>query len=331
MEEFYLFDENRIPIPIKEGFPDSYLKNYGFPGSAKYHAIHNKSTLLFQSSKVGDYEIVNSNYFITGNGKLEARSNAPCLELHFLLTGQVQIKLKGLDWDVLEEGSHKMISIPAVKSEVYFNITPVSTFDVYFTEDTVANLALKYPRVARLLTAYREKQYASLNKIRTKSNALMFHLIIQIREALKRGLENEPSTLALVEELILMVMEEKPLKAKFQYNFNDVEKIHRAHRLIGTYLDEKDILKNKMQETKIIPAKFREGFKLFFGCLPNQYLHQKRMEKAHELAMEGRGTTVKDIAQLCGYVSSDHLSNKFLKYYGKRLSTILKEIRKKSK
>jgi len=350
MQEFHLVDEKRQPIPIMEGFPKEYLKNE-FPGAAKFHAVHNDLVLLFQIIKVGPYEIADSEYLTNikvknrdkdkdkdktplknkdkDKGKLGARANGPSLELHFLLTGQVQIHLKGLNWTLLVEGSHNITTVPAVKSEVYFKELPVATFDLHFLEESFAVIVRKYPKLAPLLAVYRTKKEKSFFRNRELTNPLILHLILQIKLALKAGLENEPSTLEMVEKLIYLVLEDELVVPKFHYNYNDIERIHEAHRLIGMYLEEKNILQNKMQQAAMPPAKFREGFKLLFGRLPSQYLHDKRMERAHKLATDDPTNKVDYIANLCGFDSSRHLSKAFFKTYGIKLSEILHRNRKK--
>jgi AraC-like DNA-binding protein len=338
MQDFRLYNSSRKEISIQEGFPKEYDK-YGFPCALKYHAKYGKFTLLFQVIKAGKYEIANSDYLIKGKAKTEeeddnhskdkrklaAKSDESCIELHFLLYGSAQINLKGFEWALLDAGSHNLTTVPSVKSEVFLNSPSISTFDVHLTEKLLVIYAEKYPQLKPLLKAFREKKEKELYDKNRSTTPFMFHLIVQIKAALMAGLENEPGTLDLIEQLIHLVIEDKHVPTNHTFDYYDIESICRAERLMVKHLDEKDILKNKMQETGMKQSKFREGFKLLFGYLPHEYLKIKRLEKAHKLATEGRINTIANIAQVCGYRSGDYLAKEFLKVYGKKLSAILNE------
>ena len=331
MKEFYLYDDQHKPLEIKAGFPTEEMAKLGFPGAEKYHVMVGKLPLLFQTIKVGEVEIANSDYLTAGNGKLEAKSDESCIEIHFLLTGAVQINLNGFGWTLLKAGSHNLTTVPSVHSEVYFKTIPASTLDIHIPEAMFTLLVDKYPKIARLLKAFKEKQDANLNELRIKTTALMFHLIVQIRIALRAGLENEPSTIEMVERLICMVIEEDNGAPDNNYTYEEIEKIHLVYLQLGMRLDEKDTLSNKLKKIKIKAAKFREGFKLLFGCLPRYYLQEKRLEKAYKLATEDREKTIKGIANLCGYDSSRYLAKAFFQRYGIKLADILKQNREKDK
>ena len=337
MQDFRLYNSSRKQISIQDGFPKEYEK-YGFPGAVKYHAKYSNFTLLFQTIKAGKHEIANSDYLIKGKAKTEAddahskdkrklaaKSEESCIELHFLLIGSAQISLKGFEWAVLDAGSHNITTVPSVKSEVFLNSPSISTFDLHLTEEKLVIYAGKYPQLEPLLKAYREKKEKDLFDKNRITTPFMFHLIVQIKAALMAGLENEPGTLDLIEQLIRLVIEDKHEPTNHKFDYYDIESICRAERLMVKHLDEKDILKNKMQETGMKLSKFREGFKLLFGYLPNEYLKIKRLEKVHKLATEGRINTIANIAQVCGYRSGDYLAKEYLKVYGKKLSAILNE------
>jgi len=330
MKEFYLYGNNHERLEIKPSFPKKELEKYGFPGAEKFHAMCGKQPILFQTIKVGEVEIANSDYLVRSNGKFSASSDESCIEIHFLLTGSVQINLNGFGWTMLDFGSHNLTTVPFVHSEVYFKSSPVSTFDIHIPEAKFTILAARYPKIARLLKAYRAKREAALKELRIKTNPLMLHLIVQIRIALRAGLENEPSTIAMVERLICMVIEEETIEPKNQFSYEDIEKIHTVYLQMGMNMDEKEPLANKIKDIHINAAKFREGFKLLFGYLPRYFLQEKRLEQAYKLATENRETTVAGIANLCGYDSSRYLSKAFLKRYGIQLPVILKKNRKKS-
>ena len=330
MEDFVLYDENRVKIPILEGFPDNYIEKYGIPGSVKYHAYFGKFPLLFQFIQVGKYEIVCSDYLTNKSSKITCKAAAHCLELHFFLTGKVLFQLKDMGWKQLEGPAHNILALSEVKDEVHFEITPVSTFDIHISKEILIKLAAKYPKLNPLVKAIKEKNQSSLFLKLKRTNPYKLWQIIKIRAAFDAGKANEAATEEMVEKLILMVLDDEPVVTKYDYSFEEIKKIENAHRLITMYLDETGILASKITETGIPKDKFREGFRLLYNKLPGLYLQHARLEKAKKLASEGNITSLTDLATLCGYRSKTQLTATFFKYFGEKLSTIIAKAKQNS-
>lgn len=320
MEAFYLYDDNRIQIQVLDGLPPEYIKEYGLPGAEQRHAYYGKFPMLFQAVRCGGYEIAISDYLINTKRKLMCKANTTCLELHFILKGKVLFNLKDLGWQELDALHHNMIALSKVKNEVYFKIIPVSTFDIHFYIEDVILLAKKYPQLISLLKALKTGDYASLFALVQKTTPAMLHLIVKIKEAIKVGKANDKETIGMIEKLVVLVLENKEVKSKYKYSYDEIESIHKAHRLIGLYVEEKDILTNKLEETGLNADKFRNGFRLLYGLLPSQYLLDKRMQKADWLIQEKRVSKLQDIAALCGFKSKEQLSQNYLRKNGVKIS-----------
>jgi len=329
MQEFRLYHENRTPIAINLGFPKEYLEKYGFPGSVKYHAYYGKCPLLFQVIQVARYEITYSHYLIHTKGKATCKGAQKCLEVHFILDGEILYNLKGFGWKILRGPSHNIIALSSVKNEVQFQETPVTTFDIHIAEEDLIRLAHKYPKLVPLVEAFKNNGNASLFIAPKRTNPRILLLIQQLIEALYRGREQEKATEDMVDQLLLMVIEDEPLHTKYQYTYENIKDIQKAHRLIALYSDESNILEAKIKETCIYKNKFREAFFLLYGVFPGKYLDDLQLEKAHKLAAEGGVDSIKNIAQVCGFKSSSYLTKIFFNRYNMPLSTLLREGKKR--
>lgn len=98
METFELTNINRVAIPLKNGLPEKYAREYGIPGAEQKHAYYGQYPLLFQEVKAGPYTLAISEYLTRNGGKITCRAKVICIELHFLLTGKVLYNLKDLGW-----------------------------------------------------------------------------------------------------------------------------------------------------------------------------------------------------------------------------------------
>lgn len=330
MEEFRLFDQNLVEIPLNKGFPKQYQKKYSFQGTTKYHGFHGKLPMLFQAIKIGPYEAVLSDYLTTVNTKLTCIAHADCIEAHFLLTGSVQFRLEGFGWTGMHQGRFNLIALSKVKNQVLFKIPPLTTFDIHIPKSKLIALARRFDQLKKLLKALKEGRFASLYEQPQIITVAMLQLIYKIRRAVTTGQANRPEIIQMVEELIIHIFDKSTTRTKYKYSFEEVIQINEAHRLIAEYLDEKDILSRKIAETKIKPDKFREGFKIIFGVLPSEYLTNCRLHLAKEIAEAGTVHKVSDIIQMCGYGSTKTLSRAFYNYYGTKIAGVLKKTKGKN-
>ncbi|AYD48461.1 helix-turn-helix domain-containing protein [Arachidicoccus soli] len=320
MEDFTLQDDKRSKIAILPGLPREEIKIYGLPGAEQRHAYYGDKPMLFQAIRCGKYEIAISDYLVNNRRKVICHANTTCLELHFILKGKALFNLKDLGWQQLDELHHNMIALSKVKNEVFFEIIPVSTFDIHFTIQEVERLAKQYPQLQPLLYALKTGDYASLFALVQKTTPRMLHLIVKIMEALKAGAASNKETIEMIEALVLMVLENKTLKTRYHYNYDFIENVHKSALRIEQHFDEKDVIANQIKQRNLKPDKFREIFRILYGCLPNQYLQKVRVEKANWLIKEHRVSKLDDIAALCAYQSIRQLSNAYYKKYNTTIS-----------
>lgn len=319
MDTFTIRDYTRTIIPVLEGFPKGYDR-YAIPRSVRRHVNYGNFPMLFQELTSGRYKLAISHYLIRTDKKFTTRANVRCIELHFLLTGKVLINLSGVGGQVLEAGHHNMIVLSDVKNEATFKITPVITFDIHFAVEDFIRLCKKYPQLKPLLKALETNGYSALFAPSAKTNLFMLLLILRINRAVANGKAEDVSTVKLIEELIILVLENKPILTKYNYSYDDIERIDLVHHYIGSYVDEKEILSAKGKESGIRPDKLREGFKLLYGLLPSQYLLEKRLEKAYWLIHTQKETNIESIAEMCGFKTTKQLAKDYYKKYGTKIA-----------
>lgn len=328
MEDFQLFDENLAEIPLKEGIPEAYQKQYSIPGAIKYHAYHGKLPMLFQAIRIGPFESVCSDYLTNYDAKLTCKANVNCIEFHSLLTGTVQYQQKGFNWTGLDAGHYNMIALSTVKNQVHFMAPPLCTFDLHFSKEKLIEWAKKYPKLKTLIKALNAHGQQSLFDKPQIITIDMLQLIFKIRVALFAGKADAPMTIQMVENLMVLVLGKGKKKTKYRYSYEDVTRLNHAHELLAEYLDESDILARQLLKSRMKPDKFREGFKAIFQTLPSQYLTSCRLQLAKEVAEGGTVYKIIDLARMSGYTSAQHLAKAFQKRFGIKLSDILKENRK---
>lgn len=331
MQSFRLFDEQLQEITLEEGFPKAYETSFGMPGTLKLHAYFGKYPLLFQVIKIGLYEIAISDYLTRKSSKITCYADDQCIELHFILSGEALYNLKEMGWVGVKKSSYNLIVMKEIKNEVYFKSTPLTTLDIHFGEKHFIKLVKKYPVLTPLLDALNKGQCKALFAVPAITTPRMLSLIISIKEALRNVNMDKTEILASIEQLLLLVLENLPIRTIYNYSYNDIEKLRLAHKRIAAYVEEQDILKNQISKSGLQPEKFREGFRLVFGLLPGDFLRNKKLEKAHKLVTEERVTRIEDLAQLCGYLSKSYLSKIYLKKYGIKLSVPMEAIRRKKR
>lgn len=225
MESFQLFDENLVEIPLNKGLPKGYRQKYSIPGSIKYHAYHGNLPMLFQAIDIGPYEAVLSDYLTSMNVKLICFANVHCTEIHCLLTGIVHYQLAGFNWVGLEAAHYNMIAFSKVKNKVLFKEPPLCTFDLHISKEKLIELAKRYPKLKPLIKALDEKRYESLFDKPQRLTIDMLQLIFKIREALFAGQANAATTIPMVEELVILLLENNSAKTKYRYSYEDITKI----------------------------------------------------------------------------------------------------------
>lgn len=315
MEAFLLYDDNRVSIPVLNGLQAGYAKEYSLPDAVQCHAYYGKFPMLFQAVRCGRYEIAISDYLVNTERKVSCKADVICLELHFILKRKVLFNLKDLGWQELDELHHNMIALSKVKNEVYFKIIPVSTFDIHFSVEDVALLSKKYPQLRLLLKALETESYASLFTLPENTTPAMLLLIVKIKEAIKTGKAGDAATIEMIEKLIVLVLENEQAQTRYKYDYGFVEKVYKAAVRMEQHFDEKAVISNQLKQRNLKPDKFREIFRLMFGCLPSEYLQEKKIEKADWLIKEKRFIKPADIATLCAYKSVRHLSDAYYRKY----------------
>lgn len=280
--------------------------------------------MLFQAVKAKHVEIAVSDYLNYSNRNLICYAQTICLELHFILTGNVLFSLDGLGWRELDAGHHNIIALSGVRNETIFQVTPVSTCDFHFTVAYIKRLSVKYPQLQRLLDALGKGGYTSLHISPAETNIFMFHLIVKIKEAIKAGKAEDENTVAMIERLLIMVLEDEPVKTKYKYTYTDVKNMYDAGRYIQENLDREKSLFALVKDCLMESDHFREGFTLLHGCLPKTYLQEQKLAKAKMLFDERKLTRLSSIAEICNYKSVLGLKLAFKKKYDVDLDDFLR-------
>ncbi|MFN6563198.1 MAG: helix-turn-helix transcriptional regulator [Nostoc sp. ChiSLP01] len=106
---------------------------------------------------------------------------------------------------------------------------------------------------------------------------------------------------------------------------NDIDRIHYAKEILINNLDNPPSLLELARQAGLNDRKLKLGFRQVFGTTVFGYLHQRRMEQARELLLEGR-MNVKEVARAVGYGNQSCFAAAFRKRFGVNPKSYLKLI-----
>ncbi|MGF7229951.1 helix-turn-helix domain-containing protein [Arachidicoccus sp.] len=314
METFFLFDEYFKAIPLLKGIPEAYNK-YVIKGAIGYHAkIDERSIMLFQSIDLGEIEICISHYLVNHPMKIFCTADCESLELHNMIQGEAQYRLKGFEWRRIKAGQHNLIYLTNVKNETYFKGNTTITFDIHLSKELLQQLANQYPKLHPIWNKIKKEENGSLYIEFADNSAKSMHFIVRIMELLYQEGVGNPQIKLWAMDLLKVLLEADALPSKYRYSYEDIKTIDHAATMLIAHQDEKNVLANQLRKSHLNADKFREGFRLLFGQNPKQFLLSKKMEQVKILL--GKGYTLDEICERTGYSTVSHLEEAFVRYNG---------------
>lgn len=97
---------------------------------------------------------------------------------------------------------------------------------------------------------------------------------------------------------------------------DDIDKLHHVRDIISSQLATPYSIEQLSWMAGINRTKLQEGFKEVFGDTIFGYLTHLRMEQARQFILDGKYSTIAEVANLCGYKNPQHFSAAFKKAFG---------------
>lgn len=91
----------------------------------------------------------------------------------------------------------------------------------------------------------------------------------------------------------------------------DVETVEKIARHLQDSLDEAHSIPALSRQFFLNECKLKQSFKAHYGCTVFNYLRRVRMERARELLLQDRETTVLEVANAVGYSNPSHFARAF--------------------
>lgn len=314
-DEFKILDYEHKEIPITRDIP-SGCERYVLPGSKVYSATGHPGTFLFQEIVYPDYTFWISNYFTVAKEKVFGKISRPSLEIHFILLNNFLYRLKGFDWQVIEESQYNLLSIPYVENEVYFDNKDYFTFDIHPSRKILEKISSDNPGLKNFLKKVEEGYFVQFFDTPVFASPKVLFLIKRIIGDLRKGEPAHPNLDEVVQELISLALA-KPYESEYMhFNYFHIESICQAKKRMINHMDDSKILEKEINASPINSAKFRHGFQQIFDERPHEYLRRRRMEKARYLFKRYPHSRVKDVAMEVGYSNPNYFSTIYKHFFG---------------
>ncbi|MDZ8108505.1 MAG: AraC family transcriptional regulator [Nostoc sp. DedQUE12a] len=162
------------------------------------------------------------------------------------------------------------------------------------------------------------------------TNAAMQLALEQILNCPFQGLTKYIYLEAKCLELVALKLEqlmqnEKSAATPILLKPNDIDRIHDAREVLINNLENPPSLLELARQVGLNDHKLKLGFRQVFGTTVFGYLHQRRMEQARQLLLEGR-MNVKEVARAVGYGNQSCFAAAFRKRFGVNPKSYLKLI-----
>ena len=266
-----------------------------------------------------------SDFVVSRPVRFEVETVAPSLEMHFALTGQVEVKNHSIKNPIsISDMQHNIVGIPRFSGEYFFSKrdTRRSSLEILLTKDFFKGLvnescSLQCALLENLdkgIMSFAGKHHLSI----TPQIQLILHNIIQCKRS---GYLKKMYLEAKVIELLMLQTE--AFETRFSSNDcnclfsskKDVEKIQAVKELINEEPNNAFTLNGLAKKTGLNTFKLKKGFKALYGQTVFGYINDLKMEKARQLLLD-KNISVKEVAYLCGYNSPNNFSTAFKKKYG---------------
>lgn len=314
-DEFRLLDHEHREMPITHAIPDGF-ERYILPASTVYSATGRPGVFLFQQIACPNYTFWISNYFTTIREKIFGKISRPSLEVHFILLNSFLYRLKGFEWQIIEESQYNLLAIPHVENEVYLDNKDYFTFDIHPSKKFLKRISSDNPKLTSFLKKAEKGHFVQFFDTPVFASPKVLFFIKKIMEHLKNS-ELAPSNLDEAVKGLIELALTRPNKGKQRsFNYFHIESIYYAEKQMVNHMDDSKILQKEIDAAPINSTKFRYGFLQIFGESPHEYLRRRRMEKARYLLKCYPQSRIKDIAMEVGYLNADYFSTAYKRFFG---------------
>jgi AraC family transcriptional regulator, transcriptional activator of the genes for pyochelin and ferripyochelin receptors len=284
-----------------------------------YNSVHSKShrlyipgviTSMFESTSAG-YE-----YYI--------ESDFPYLQMHFELTTDGCEYLPKAQFEPetrIYTGQHALLFYPSLKGALrYLPKNNGFSVEIEITLDYFRRLFNNDLEVLRTFGEQIEKMQPALMGNRSYPvTPRMKEVLFDIRSCGYVGALKKMFVEAKVAELLTLQIDQisnghdepQPSLKK-----DDIDKLHHVRDIMLNNLVAPLSVEQLSRMAGLNRTKLQEGFKQVFGDTVFGYLTQARMEQAREMILDGKYSTIAEVASLIGYKNPQHFTAAFKKTFG---------------
>jgi AraC family transcriptional regulator len=104
-----------------------------------------------------------------------------------------------------------------------------------------------------------------------------------------------------------------------RFTHEEQARLLQTKAYLHNHLHQRLTIAQLARRSAMCPKRFKEGFQLFFGYLPGEYVHRARLLTAQVLLRQTR-KPIKEIASLCGYRYYKNFLTAYRRFFGERAS-----------
>ncbi|MEM9770105.1 MAG: AraC family transcriptional regulator [Cyanobacteria bacterium P01_D01_bin.73] len=254
------------------------------------------------------------------------------LEYYFCLAGKVHD-----DQEMMEAGRYFLTGSGMAPAETWTKFSDEQNISVNIhIEPSVLQsflgetFNLSYGKLAHLIRPNDQTYYQRHGN----TTAMMQTALHQILNCPFEGSTKKVYLESKVWELTALLIHQEQQRQDVNLNPNplksdDVERIHHAKDILIRQLDSPPSLLDLARKVNLNDCTLKRGFRQVFGETVFGYLHNYRMEKAHQLLLAGE-VNVSEASRQVGFSNRSYFASAFRKKYGVSPSQYLRRQAKNS-
>lgn len=304
-------------IELSPVLPSS-LQPLQIPDTIGYGAVGPFGHVLMQQMEgEGITAIYHSLYFTQGD-QIIYSSEEPAIRLQIILRNSYSYNSIHLGKGILHERGISLSYVPTVNTSL--KIRPGETYShlsIYYQKKHLLSLQSSFPTLIPFLAKISVDQPAAFGGSYTIADAAILSVVENILGCTYSGHVRELYIHYLCTELLLLslirISSDTPSAGAI--NEEDAYRIYKAKELLLRDMSSYVSLPSLAEETGLSIYKLNHGFKAIYGIGATEFLHEARMEMAHQ-SLAKTDMTIGDIAKAIGYSHPHAFGLAFKKYFG---------------
>lgn len=263
--------------------------------------------------------ILYGNLKINRDMRLKADNETPVIEMHFSLSGHKRAGFSNSTRDFMfSPGEHNLFYIPYFDG--YFDSfeqkKTCETLEIHLSRSYFERITRGRSRVLdRFLRDMEHKKVTLMGRQNRLISAEMYRVIRELLHCTRTGIFKRFFLESKVLELLMLQIEQFQETRLPELQQQDREKVYYVKSILEEDCGGSFSLETLARRSGLNEFKLKKGFRKIFGTTVFGYLRDLRLEEARAQLLSGE-KTIQEIADTCGYRSTQYFTTAFRKKYG---------------